>query len=422
MDQNKQIKVELALDKTFLTAGRKHTAFVMVKLTAPELPAKDRPAQNLSFVIDRSGSMAGEKLNYTKKATVFALGHLGGEDYCSIVTFDDQVDLLYPAALAKNKDLLKRGVESLYPGGCTNLSGGFLKGFGEVKKYYQPERINRVLLLTDGMANTGVIEPGDLVKLTKEVATSGITVSTFGLGDDFQEDLLKEMAEAGKGNFYYIASPDQIPSIFEQELSGLLSIVAQNIRVKAKPAPGVTITGVLGYPPDNGDGLNLTLPDLYSSETKVLVFTLAIADLFEGESSLLELEIEYADVRQNLAMVNLQANLKTNIRADGEEPLDNLEVIKQVEIFRAAEVREEAVQLADRGDFEGSRRLLEKQLHKISNLAHDLADEELTNEANDLKDCLNRIMMYPNDYKSLRKHFVCEAFQVKMGRRQKKKR
>jgi len=179
---------------------------------------------------------------------------------------------------------------------------------------------------------------------------------------------------------------------------------------------------VLGYPPDNGDGLNLTLPDLYSSETKVLVFTLAIADLFEGESSLLELEIEYADVRQNLAMVNLQANLKTNIRADGEEPLDNLEVIKQVEIFRAAEVREEAVQLADRGDFEGSRRLLEKQLHKISNLAHDLADEELTNEANDLKDCLNRIMMYPNDYKSLRKHFVCEAFQVKMGRRQKKKR
>ncbi|PHJ38481.1 hypothetical protein P378_09395 [Desulforamulus profundi] len=155
-----QIKVDLALDKTFLLHGNKQVAYLMVKLAAPEQIVKERPVQNFSFVIDRSGSMSGEKLDYTKKAVTFAVGHLRPQDYCSVVAFDDMVTMVAPSHKVENKDALKMAVESIYPGGSTNLSGGMLLGLREVKLAHKENQINRVLLLTDGMANVGVTDHG----------------------------------------------------------------------------------------------------------------------------------------------------------------------------------------------------------------------------------------------------------------------
>ncbi|MDH7480070.1 MAG: VWA domain-containing protein, partial [Syntrophomonadaceae bacterium] len=327
-----QIKVDIALEKSFLKAGQEQAVFVLVNLSAPELPAEKRPKQNLSFVIDRSGSMAGKKLSWTKKAVSFALGHLGGEDYCSVVAFDDVVTLLAAATDARNKDLIKRGVDKLYPGGCTNLSGGMLQGLSEVKKNLDPRRVNWVLLLTDGMANVGVTDHEALVEMAQDMAGGGVSLSTFGLGEDFEEDLLKAMAEKGGGSFYYIESPDQIPGIFEQELEGLLSIVAQNLKVRVTPRSGVEVCGVIGYPPTDSGLKTIELPDIYSGETRSLVLALSVSAQPEGRQTLLEIELEYADVRHNLKLVKIQACLEADFDAGAEgEPLVNLEVLKQVE-------------------------------------------------------------------------------------------
>lgn len=414
------IKVEFALDKSFLKAGEEQSVFVLVKLTAPELPAEKRPPQNLSFVIDHSGSMAGKKLSFTKKAVSFALGHLGGEDCCSVVAFDDTVSLLAAASEAKNKDALKRGVEALYPGGCTNLSGGMLQGLNEVKKNSAPERVNRVLLLTDGIANVGVTDHGALVEMAQGMAGSGISLSTFGLGDDFQEDLLKSMAESGRGNFYYIASPDQIPGIFEEELQGLLSIVAQNLKVKVAPGTGVTVCGVLGYPPSDMEDICITLPDIYSGETKALVLALSAAPQQAGPHPLLELELEYADVRDNLKLVRLQAVLSVDFNSGAKgAAVDNLEVLKQVEILRSADAREEAVRLADAGDFAGSRRVLKERMEQMSELAVVLDDHELYDEINELKTCMGNLSE-PVEFINTRKQMVYSAYQTRTGRKRKK--
>ncbi|NPV89947.1 MAG: VWA domain-containing protein [Firmicutes bacterium] len=418
-----KINVQVALDRSFLMADKEQTAFVMLKLNAPELPMEKRPQQNLSFVIDRSGSMAGDKLGYTKKAVAFALGHLSEEDYGSVVTFDDSVDLLRPSANILNKDLIRKEVKSIYPGGSTNLSGGMLAGISEVRKNFGRERINRVLLLTDGMANVGVTDPESLTNMAREVASSGVTLSTFGLGEDFQENLLKSMAEAGSGNFYYIESPDQIPGIFEQELSGLLSIVAQNIRVKITPGPVVDECGVLGYVPEVGEkGLIVTLPDIYSGETKTIVMALNVVPNPQGVNQLLEMEIEYADVRRNLALVNLKANLKVDFNADGSEPSENLEVVKYVEILQAAKAKEEAIKLADDGDFEGSRRVLQKHLHSMMELSESMdEDAELMNEINDLEMNLNCISEGTSKYKTTRKQVLNSAYTTMTGRGRKRR-
>lgn len=189
------------------------------------------------------------------------------------------------------------------------------------------------------------------------------------------------MAEAGGGNFYYIETPDQIPGIFEQELTGLLSIVAQNLSVKVKPGQGVAVTGVLGYPFTTGEGVTVNLPDIYSGETKILLLELVISPLTEGTHKLLSVELAYADVRENLALVNLKAELGVNASAEpGDSPKENLEVIKQVELFRCAQAKEEAIRLADQGDFEGSRLILEEQLCKIQSLEASLSCSDINLE------------------------------------------
>ncbi|MDD2554218.1 MAG: VWA domain-containing protein [Desulfotomaculaceae bacterium] len=242
-----------------------------------------------------------------------------------------------------------------------------------------------MLLLTDGQANAGITSHKRLIKKAGEMAGGGVTLSTFGLGGDFEEDLLIAMAEAGGGNSYYIQSPDQIPEIFEQELSGLLSTVAQNLTVKLKTGDGVSVSGVLGYPFSAGNGISINLPDIYSGESKIILVELVISPREEGRHKLLDLELEYADVRENLALVSLKASLETKFtNYPGEGPVENLEVIKHVELFRCAEAKEEAIRLADQGDYEGGRNVLYQQLTNMSKLVQSYDDPELAEEVKEL--------------------------------------
>jgi len=415
-----QIKIDLALDKTVLLPGNRQAAYLMIKLTAPEGKAENRPAQNLSFVIDRSGSMAGEKLEYTKKAVSFALGHLAPRDYCSIVAFDDMVSMIASSHKVENKDALKMAVQIIYPGSTTNLSGGMLMGLREVKLAYKENQINRVLLLTDGMANVGITDHNALVEKAREMAGAGVSLSTFGLGEDFEEDLLQAMAEAGGGNFYYIASPDQIPGIFEQELSGLLSITAQNLTAKVKPGRGIKVTGVLGYPFEPGQAVTVSLPDIYSGETKILLMELVISPHDDGGQNIIEVELDYADVRNNLALVNLKAGLNINFsKAAGDGPVENMEVIKQVELFRCAQAKEEAIRLADEGDFDAGRRVLESQLVRLQSLDGLVKESELTQELNELNESIGLMAERKYDRAS-RKKMAFSAYRRKRGRGSRK--
>ncbi|WP_066638535.1 vWA domain-containing protein [Desulfolucanica intricata] len=410
------IKIDLALDKTTLIPEKQQTAYLMIKLTAPEQVVESRPAQNLSFVIDRSGSMHGEKLDYTKKAVSFAVGHLDSQDHCSVVAFDDLVSLVVPSHKVENKDALKMAVKSIYSGSTTNLSGGLLMGFREVKLAYREKQINRVLLLTDGMANVGITDHDKLVAKARELAAGGVSLSTFGLGEDFEEDLLQAMAEAGGGNFYYIEAPEQIPGIFEQELSGLLSIAAQNLTVRVKPGSGVTVTGVLGYPFTSDNSINVSLPDIYNGETKILIMELSISPHSEGSHDLLNLELDYTDVRKNLALINLKAGLKVNFSTNSEEgPVENLEVIKQVELFRCAQVKEEAIWLADRGDYVGSRQVLQSRLNNIQAFNQMVCDSEINLEIEELKENLS-FMSEIGYNKTSRKKMSYNAYRQRTGR------
>lgn len=358
MSKNK-IQLNLSTSQKYLMANSMQTVYLMLQIIQPKVDlGTGRLPVNVSFVIDRSGSMSGAKLDYTKQAVKFALSHLDQDDTASVVVFDNQVDLLVPAAKVENKEQLIQLVSGLRTGGTTNLSGGLLAGADQVKGNFHTEQVNRVILLTDGMANEGITDPGRLTEMVKALRNSGISVSTLGVGENFQEDLLVDMAEAGDGNFYFIASPDTIPEIFKEELQGLLNITGQNPEISIRPGEGVQVTAILGYEPLWGEIVTVKLPDIYNGDIRTVLAELKVKAQPAGMMPLLQVGFKYFDVTADLASVKYDVDLSLQVTGD-KSALDtdvDLKVIKEVEIFKAAQSREEAMKEADRGNYERARR------------------------------------------------------------------
>lgn len=214
-----------------------------------------------------------------------------GLDQLAVVTFDDRVEVAHRGPVVL-KDLFDQQVDRIDDGGSTNLSGGMFQGFAELRTARERllqdsaggvPRLNRVLLLTDGLANVGLTDPAQLAARVATLREEGFTLSALGVGADFDEDMLAGLARAGGGNFYYIAGAEAIPAIFAQELKGLQSVVGQGLRLRVTPGPGVRITDAVGYPSQTlGDAVEFDIPDIYRGEEKVLAVRLGLESLSGG--------------------------------------------------------------------------------------------------------------------------------------------
>ena len=285
----------IKLDHSVLAVESEHTLHAMVELRAPEAPAGDRPPLRLALVLDRSGSMAGEKLDTVKRSATFLHDRLGGDDSLAVVAFDDEVRLVAP--LGPPRPAVRDALAAIEAGGTTNLSGGWLKGLEELRRV--SDGVRRVVLLTDGLANVGISDPERLAATAHSAAELGVTTTTIGYGDGFQEELLTAMADGGRGRAYFAAGPDEAPAIFAEEFEGLSSIQAQNLSVEIRPAPEVEgVTIISDLPPTVVDGgIQVELGDIYGGELRRLVFRLhvpGIADL--GPRVLGEVVIRWAAI------------------------------------------------------------------------------------------------------------------------------
>jgi Ca-activated chloride channel family protein len=229
-----------------------------------------RTPLNISIVIDRSGSMAGSKLQNAKQAASYIVDQLSSNDYLSLVIYDGSVDVLQYTTAVINKQTIKNKIESITDRGGTNLTGGALKGYEQVKKEYKSGYINRVLLLSDGQANEGITNPKEIERIvSNQSRENGITISTFGLGNDFNEDLMTSMAEHGSGNYYFISNPENIASIFRKELNGLMEVSAQNATVQITLPDNVNVDAVYGCKHVQvGRLLTVQLHDIFANETR----------------------------------------------------------------------------------------------------------------------------------------------------------
>ena len=256
-----------------LLAGHDNTVEVLVRIQAPDAPADlpQRNPLNLSLVIDRSGSMSGRPLAEAKRCAEFVLDGLLPTDRLSLVVYDDGVDTLVPAVpLADGREVVRRAIRQIADGGSTNLHGGWHQGVATLLPYVSPQSVSRVILLSDGCANAGLVDPQAIWAQCVEFAGAGIGTSTYGLGSGFNEELMIGMARAGHGTSYYGESADDLMDPFREEFDLLNALCARRLKLEIEPAAGVKVTMLNEYGAASDNAW--WLPDLaYGGEAWAIV-------------------------------------------------------------------------------------------------------------------------------------------------------
>ncbi|MBD2483094.1 VWA domain-containing protein [Planktothrix sp. FACHB-1365] len=340
---------------------------------------------NLSLVIDRSGSMAGQPLRYAIQAAQKLVESLTDQDIVSVVIYDDNADLILPPQPVKNPSEICKILGKIKAGGCTNLSGGWLLGCEQVKSCLNREYLNRVLLLTDGQANEGITDPQILTKTAHKQSEQGIITTTLGFGTYFNEDLLMGMAKAAGGNFYFIQSPDEATDVFRIELESLTSVVGQNLTVTLHPESSIELREILNnYRTTSTEkGLEIFVGDVYEIEAKQLAVQLVIpAQNTIGQLPLISIHYQYQTlVNDSIEQLSGELPITINIgsEADAQQVQPDQSVFEQTSKLRIAQVKEQAIALTDKGEYQKAAETLRSAIQdiqqKLLNEIFEIAEE-----------------------------------------------
>lgn len=259
------------------------TAYLHIFLNTSDVERKERNRRpmNLAVVLDRSGSMADErKIDYAKQALNKLIDQLHSDDIFSLVVYDDVVDVLrYAERVGGGKSNLKRLVSDIYPRNSTNLGGGMIEGFRQVERHRGREYVNRVILLSDGLANQGITDPRELNRIARSHRNESISLTTMGVGLDYNENLMVGLSESGGGNYYFIESPSQLASIMSKEFNSVSSVVAQNAYIELKLGRGVRVLDVIGCETSNDrDVVKIPVGDIYANDSREFTVELSIPE------------------------------------------------------------------------------------------------------------------------------------------------
>jgi Ca-activated chloride channel family protein len=339
---------------------------------APELEARPRPPLNLALVIDRSGSMSGTQLSYARKAARFLAGELTERDRLAIVTFDDEVEVLVPSQPVSNPQLFINAINTIDCGGTTALFDGWLAGAMQVANHLDPAALNRVLLLSDGGANVGVVDSTEIASKVAGLSQRGISTSAFGLGSGFDEDLMGAMAGAGDGTLAHIESPAQLADLYASELDGLVRTLGKKVSLGIRAKRDVQLLDVINDFKLSNAG-NWQLPNLRHGQELTIAVRFKLPP-WQPNREIVSLRLAWNQTggKERLSFVeHITLPVMAAVELEGLEP--DLVVIEQFELLLANRERSRAVEELDRGNLRAARALLEAIDQRLSLLPQTVA-------------------------------------------------
>lgn len=361
-------------------------ALLRIEGTPP--PSEGRIPLNLSLVLDRSGSMMGEPMCAAIDAATMLVRRLHPDDVVSVVAYDDEIEVVAPPSAAEGHDEVVAGIRSLFARGATNLSGGWLRGRELVAENATARGVNRVVLLTDGHANQGIIDAGRLAGMAKAGSGAGVTTTTIGFGPSFDEDLLREMADGGGGNAYYIERTDQSSGVFEEELEGLSSLSAQNIRVAIEPGTHADYANVVHQYPRESDGnvLRISVGDLYAREPRRLLMEFLVSPEQLGEPAAHVADVTvHAHVLTGEGDIEIRTiDLPITVSLEKGGRVDPT-VRKEMLLLEAADARAKALDASREGRHDEGSKYLRESIVKLEEIGDAESDGIVAEELSDLR-------------------------------------
>lgn len=307
------LKLDTRLSHGWLPLGEPANVFATVSVEGADIAAStDRAPLNIALVLDRSTSMSGGKLEQAKKASHTLVDMLGPQDRLAVVSYGSDVSTHSESRLATqaNKELLHNAINNVRLSGSTNLSGGYERARDLVMGHNRDETVNRVILLSDGHANVGIRGIPELGSLARRGLDRGVSLTTMGIGLDYNEDLMTKMAVEGAGNYYFVEDEKAIAAIFQKECTGLASTVARNTTLEITMAPGVELLDLQGFAyTTKGNKATVRLADFFARQQKDLLLKLAVSAQGTGKLPIITTRLRFDDVTQDDKRVNSSATL-----------------------------------------------------------------------------------------------------------------
>lgn len=353
------LEMKTGLDREILKAGHAQKIYLRIAIAGRKPERGNRAPMNVALVIDRSGSMSGARIEAARRAALMAIDRLDSGDIVSIVSYDDRIDVDVPATRLTDREHVRARIRQLQPRGSTAIYAGLQAGAAEVRKFKSRDRVNRIVLLSDGLANVGPSQPADFAGFGRELASEGITVSTVGLGLGYNEDLMAALAASADGSHVFAEEPADLAGFIAREFDDALGIVAQDIEIIITLAPGLKPLRSLGRAAIiEGGRFRVKVGQVVGGVDQVLLAEVEVPAGMTADDvrELAKVELAYTPAgasERRTATATIGGRLGS---AEASEASANTEVLRDVATLVARAERQEAVKLRDAGRVEEAQR------------------------------------------------------------------
>jgi Ca-activated chloride channel homolog len=343
------------------------------------------PPLNICLVLDNSTSMKGENIGMVKASAIHLIRSLRPEDILSVVTFSDRAKVLIPSSLRPDHRKMENKIRVMHPSGGTEIFQGLQEGVAQVRKNFSAERVNHVILLTDGQTYG---DEKESLELAKETADFGIGISGLGIGEDWNDEFLDELASRAGSSSSYIANPQEIQKFLEEKFKQLAKVFAENVELKFNASPNTELTYIYRVQPNAAHllskktiQLGMILRD--KPLTLLLEFTVKSSAVIEDEVNLLVGSLSFEIPSQTLQSQPMRVRVFREVteKASLEPPSPTLvQALANLNLFRMQETAQK--EAADGKYNEASRRLQHLATHLLSHGERSMAKTVLLEAEN----------------------------------------
>ena len=387
------VSITCRLNKSYLPVmNTQQLVYLLIEAVPAASAAQVQMPLNLGLVLDKSGSMQGKKIQNLREAAKLVVDRLGPKDLISIVAFSDRKYLIAASQPVSDKEGLKREIDRIRDGGGTAISGGMAQGLTELEKRHGTDRISRMLLLTDGQTFG---DEKQCKKLAEKAGSEGIVVNALGLGDDWNEDLLDDIAQTSGGVVDFIDSPDKIITFFDQAVKSMQDTVIQHAQLVLRLANGIAprqvwqvlpIISNLGYRPLSDRDVQVGLGELEKGQARSLLIEVLVGPRPAGRYRIAQAEISYDIPGLQLVGEKVKADILLELTADITLPRQyDAEVMNIVEKVTAFKLQTRALEEAKLGNMAGASQKLRAAATRLLELGEDDLAHSALEEAENLE-------------------------------------